>query len=108
MLLVLTEAQTGLAKLGTTYAFRQEPGVTPDFVAIYKYFGKGSVLRLVPPFRPWRLSSIGQLKSCVRRSKSYKRRKNRPLLGENPAAEPGFWAQSSVLIWILAPIRRCP
>ena len=41
MLLILDEAQTGLGKLGTTYAFQQEPGVTPDIVAISKHFGGG-------------------------------------------------------------------
>lgn len=47
MLLVLDEAQTGLGKLGTTYAFQQEPGVTPDIVAISKHFGGGITISAV-------------------------------------------------------------
>ena len=47
MLLVLDEAQTGLAKLGTTYAFQQEEGVTPDIIAISKHFGGGIAISAV-------------------------------------------------------------
>lgn len=47
MLLVLDEAQTGLGKLGTTYAFQQEEGVTPDIVAISKHFGGGITISAV-------------------------------------------------------------
>jgi 2,2-dialkylglycine decarboxylase (pyruvate) len=47
MLLVLDEAQTGLAKLGTTYAFQQEGAVTPDIVAISKHFGGGITISAV-------------------------------------------------------------
>jgi 2,2-dialkylglycine decarboxylase (pyruvate) len=47
MLLILDEAQTGLAKLGTTYAFQQEEGVTPDIVAISKHFGGGICISAV-------------------------------------------------------------
>jgi 2,2-dialkylglycine decarboxylase (pyruvate) len=39
-LFVLDEAQTGLAKLGTMWAFEQE-GVVPDIVTISKHFGGG-------------------------------------------------------------------
>ncbi|PKB81146.1 MAG: hypothetical protein BZY88_07010 [SAR202 cluster bacterium Io17-Chloro-G9] len=40
MLLILDEAQTGLAKLGTMWAFEDE-GVTPDIFTISKHFGGG-------------------------------------------------------------------
>ena len=40
MLLILDEAQTGLAKLGTMWAFEQE-GVVPDIFTISKHFGGG-------------------------------------------------------------------
>ncbi len=40
MLLILDEAQTGLAKLGTMFAFEQEE-VVPDVVTISKHFGGG-------------------------------------------------------------------
>ena len=40
MLLILDEAQTGLAKLGSMWAFEQE-GVTPDIFTISKHFGGG-------------------------------------------------------------------
>ena len=40
MLLILDEAQTGLAKLGTMWASEQE-GVTPDIFTISKHFGGG-------------------------------------------------------------------
>ena len=40
MLLILDEAQTGLAKLGTMWAFEEE-GVTPDIFTISKHFGGG-------------------------------------------------------------------
>ena len=40
MLLILDEAQTGLAKLGDMWAFEQE-GVTPDIFTISKHFGGG-------------------------------------------------------------------
>jgi 2,2-dialkylglycine decarboxylase (pyruvate) len=39
-LFVLDEAQTGLAKLGTMWAFEQE-GVVPDILTISKHFGGG-------------------------------------------------------------------
>ena len=39
-LLVLDEAQTGLAKLGTMWAFEQE-GVVPDILTVSKHFGGG-------------------------------------------------------------------
>ena len=39
-LFVLDEAQTGLAKLGTMWAFEQE-GVVPDIVTVSKHFGGG-------------------------------------------------------------------
>lgn len=41
MLLIVDEAQTGLAKLGSTYAFTQQEGVSPDIVTISKHFGGG-------------------------------------------------------------------
>ncbi|MGH7709354.1 MAG: aspartate aminotransferase family protein, partial [Vulcanimicrobiaceae bacterium] len=47
MLLILDEAQTGLAKLGRTYAFTAEEGVTPDIVAISKHFGGGIAISAV-------------------------------------------------------------
>jgi 2,2-dialkylglycine decarboxylase (pyruvate) len=40
MLLIFDEAQTGLAKLGTMFAFEQH-GVVPDIVTISKHFGGG-------------------------------------------------------------------
>ncbi|CAI8026817.1 2,2-dialkylglycine decarboxylase [Geodia barretti] len=40
MLLILDEAQTGLAKLGSMWAFEQE-GVVPDIFTISKHFGGG-------------------------------------------------------------------
>ena len=40
MLLILDEAQTGLAKLGTMFACEQE-GVVPDLLTISKHFGGG-------------------------------------------------------------------
>lgn len=40
MLLILDEAQTGLAKLGTMFACEQE-GVVPDILTISKHFGGG-------------------------------------------------------------------
>ena len=39
-LLILDEAQTGLAKLGTMWAFEQE-GVVPDIFTVSKHFGGG-------------------------------------------------------------------
>jgi 2,2-dialkylglycine decarboxylase (pyruvate) len=39
-LFILDEAQTGLAKLGTMWAFEQE-GVVPDVITISKHFGGG-------------------------------------------------------------------
>jgi 2,2-dialkylglycine decarboxylase (pyruvate) len=39
-LLILDEAQTGLGKLGTMWAFEQE-GVMPDIVTVSKHFGGG-------------------------------------------------------------------
>ena len=39
-LFILDEAQTGLAKLGTMWAFEQE-GVVPDIVTVSKHFGGG-------------------------------------------------------------------
>ncbi len=48
MLLIMDEAQTGLGKLGSTYAFQQEEGnVTPDIVAISKHFGGGITISAV-------------------------------------------------------------
>jgi 2,2-dialkylglycine decarboxylase (pyruvate) len=38
MLLILDEAQTGLAKMGTMFAFESE-GIIPDIVTISKHFG---------------------------------------------------------------------
>ncbi|HEX78184.1 MAG TPA: aspartate aminotransferase family protein [Dehalococcoidia bacterium] len=38
MLLIVDEAQTGLAKLGSMFAFEQE-GIVPDIVSISKHFG---------------------------------------------------------------------
>jgi len=40
MLLIFDEAQTGLAKLGTMFAFEQH-GVVPDVVTLSKHFGGG-------------------------------------------------------------------
>jgi 2,2-dialkylglycine decarboxylase (pyruvate) len=40
MLLIFDEAQTGLAKLGTMFAFEQH-GIVPDIVTISKHFGGG-------------------------------------------------------------------
>ena len=39
-LLIVDEAQTGLAKLGTMWAFEQE-GVVPDIFTVSKHFGGG-------------------------------------------------------------------
>lgn len=41
MLLIVDEAQTGLAKLGSMYAFTQEDGVSPDIVTLSKHLGGG-------------------------------------------------------------------
>jgi 2,2-dialkylglycine decarboxylase (pyruvate) len=45
-LLVLDEAQTGLAKLGTMWAFERE-GVVPDVLTISKHFGGGITISAV-------------------------------------------------------------
>jgi 2,2-dialkylglycine decarboxylase (pyruvate) len=45
-LLVLDEAQTGLAKLGTMWAFERE-GVIPDVLTISKHFGGGITISAV-------------------------------------------------------------
>jgi len=45
-LLVLDEAQTGLAKLGTMWAFERE-GVIPDVLTISKHFGGGVTISAV-------------------------------------------------------------
>ena len=46
MLLILDEAQTGLAKLGSMWASEQE-GVTPDIFTISKHFGGGIAISAV-------------------------------------------------------------
>lgn len=46
MLLILDEAQTGLAKLGTMWGFEQE-GVIPDIFTISKHFGGGIAISAV-------------------------------------------------------------
>ena len=46
ILLVLDEAQTGLAKLGTMWAFQQD-GVVPDLFTISKHFGGGIAISAV-------------------------------------------------------------
>jgi 2,2-dialkylglycine decarboxylase (pyruvate) len=45
-LFVLDEAQTGLAKLGTMWAFQQE-GIVPDVVTVSKHFGGGIAISAV-------------------------------------------------------------
>jgi 2,2-dialkylglycine decarboxylase (pyruvate) len=45
-LLILDEAQTGLAKLGTMWAFDQE-GVVPDILTVSKHFGGGIAISAV-------------------------------------------------------------
>jgi len=45
-LFILDEAQTGLAKLGTMWAFEQE-GVVPDILTISKHFGGGIAISAV-------------------------------------------------------------
>jgi 2,2-dialkylglycine decarboxylase (pyruvate) len=45
-LLILDEAQTGLAKLGTMWAFEQE-GVVPDILTVSKHFGGGIAISAV-------------------------------------------------------------
>lgn len=45
-LLVLDEAQTGLAKLGTMWAFERE-GVIPDVLTVSKHFGGGMTISAV-------------------------------------------------------------
>lgn len=45
-LLVLDEAQTGLAKLGTVWAFERE-GVVPDVLTVSKHFGGGMTISAV-------------------------------------------------------------
>ena len=45
-LLIVDEAQTGLAKLGSMWAFEQE-GVTPDIFTISKHFGGGIAISAV-------------------------------------------------------------
>ena len=45
-LLILDEAQTGLAKLGTMFAYQQE-GVVPDIMTLSKHFGGGMALSAV-------------------------------------------------------------
>ena len=46
MLLIVDEAQTGLAKLGTMWGFEQE-GVVPDIFTISKHFGGGIAISAV-------------------------------------------------------------
>ncbi|RMF89969.1 MAG: aspartate aminotransferase family protein [Nitrospinota bacterium] len=46
MLLILDEAQTGLAKLGTMWAFERE-GIIPDILTISKHFGGGVTISAV-------------------------------------------------------------
>lgn len=45
-LFILDEAQTGLAKLGTMWAFEQE-GVVPDILTVSKHFGGGIAISAV-------------------------------------------------------------
>lgn len=45
-LLILDEAQTGLAKLGTMWAFERE-GVVPDIITVSKHFGGGIAISAV-------------------------------------------------------------
>ena len=45
-LLILDEAQTGLAKLGAMFAYQQE-GVVPDIMTLSKHFGGGMALSAV-------------------------------------------------------------
>lgn len=45
-LLIFDEAQTGLGKLGTMYAYQQE-GVVPDIVTLSKHFGGGIALSVM-------------------------------------------------------------
>jgi len=45
-LLILDEAQTGLAKLGTMFAYQQE-GIVPDIMTLSKHFGGGMALSAV-------------------------------------------------------------
>jgi 2,2-dialkylglycine decarboxylase (pyruvate) len=45
-LLILDESQTGLAKLGTMWAFEQE-GVVPDLITVSKHFGGGLAISAV-------------------------------------------------------------
>ena len=40
-MLILDEAQTGLAKLGTMWAYQQEPDALPDLLTMSKHFGGG-------------------------------------------------------------------
>lgn len=47
MLLIVDEAQTGLGKLGRSFAFTEDPAVTPDLVAISKHFGGGIAISAV-------------------------------------------------------------
>lgn len=46
MLLILDEAQTGLAKMGTMFAFETE-GVVPDILTLSKHFGGGITVSAV-------------------------------------------------------------
>lgn len=41
MLLIVDEAQTGLAKLGTFYSYQQQQDTQPDIVTLSKHFGGG-------------------------------------------------------------------
>jgi 2,2-dialkylglycine decarboxylase (pyruvate) len=46
MLLILDEAQTGLAKMGTMFAFESE-GIIPDILVLSKHFGGGMAISAV-------------------------------------------------------------
>jgi 2,2-dialkylglycine decarboxylase (pyruvate) len=62
-LLVLDEAQTGLAKLGTMWAFEQE-NVVPDLLTVSKHFGGGIAISAV-------VTSAEIEKAAVSRGYSY-------------------------------------